>query len=106
MENLNTVQLPLIEEGTPVVGLATQEKVNLSIRGNVKEVVARGAHPCIISMEGLEKKATLMSFPHVHELLTPLVSVVTLQLISYYAALHRDLDVDKPRNLAKSVTVE
>lgn len=44
--------------------------------------------------------------PHVHELLTPLVSVVALQLISYYAALHRDLDVDKPRNLAKSVTVE
>ncbi len=54
--------IALIEEGTPVVGLATQEKVNLSIRGNVKEVVARGAHPCIISMEGLEKKATLMSF--------------------------------------------
>ena len=62
-------------------------------------------HPCIISMEGLEKKATYV-IPHVHELLTPLVSVVTLQLISYYAALHRDLDVDKPRNLAKSVTVE
>ncbi|MBN4890093.1 hypothetical protein IDG70_06335, partial [Staphylococcus sp. EG-SA-26] len=39
--------IALIEEGTPVVGLATQEKVNLSIRGNVKEVVARGAHPCI-----------------------------------------------------------
>ncbi|WRN61678.1 glutamine--fructose-6-phosphate transaminase (isomerizing) [Staphylococcus aureus] len=98
--------IALIEEGTPVVGLATQEKVNLSIRGNVKEVVARGAHPCIISMEGLEKEGDTYVIPHVHELLTPLVSVVTLQLISYYAALHRDLDVDKPRNLAKSVTVE
>lgn len=54
--------IALIEDGTPVVALATQENVNLSIRGNVKEVVARGAHPCIISMEGLEKKATLMSF--------------------------------------------
>ncbi|MCY1026867.1 hypothetical protein OWI79_14415, partial [Mammaliicoccus sciuri] len=44
--------------------------------------------------------------PHVHEMLSPLVSVITLQLISYYAALHRGCDVDKPRNLAKSVTVE
>ena len=51
--------IALIEDGTPVVG---NSRVNLSIRGNVKEVVARGAHPCIISMEGLEKKATLMSF--------------------------------------------
>ncbi|MGV3042896.1 glutamine--fructose-6-phosphate transaminase (isomerizing) [Staphylococcus rostri] len=98
--------IALIEEGTPVVALATQEHVNLSIRGNVKEVVARGANPCIISMEGLEKDGDTYVIPHVHELLTPLVSVVTLQLISYYAALHRDLDVDKPRNLAKSVTVE
>ncbi|HEC2155522.1 TPA: glutamine--fructose-6-phosphate transaminase (isomerizing) [Staphylococcus delphini] len=98
--------IALIEEGTPIVALATQEGVNLSIRGNVKEVVARGAHPCIIAMEGLEKTGDTYVIPHVHELLTPLVSVVTLQLISYYAALHRGLDVDKPRNLAKSVTVE
>ncbi|WP_340279186.1 glutamine--fructose-6-phosphate transaminase (isomerizing) [Staphylococcus coagulans] len=98
--------IALIEDGTPVFALATQEGVNLSIRGNVKEVVARGAHPCIISMEGLEKDGDTYVIPHVHELLTPLVSVVSLQLISYYAALHRDLDVDKPRNLAKSVTVE
>ncbi|MBM2659545.1 glutamine--fructose-6-phosphate transaminase (isomerizing) [Staphylococcus pseudoxylosus] len=98
--------IALIEEGTPVIALATQEKVNLSIRGNVKEVVARGANPCIISMDGLNKDGDSYVIPHVHELLTPLVSVVALQLISYYAALHRDLDVDKPRNLAKSVTVE
>ena len=56
-------------------------------------------------MEGLDKDGDTYVIPHVHELLTPLVSV-TMQLISYYAALHRDLDVDKPRNLAKSVTVE
>ncbi|MCE5051185.1 glutamine--fructose-6-phosphate transaminase (isomerizing) [Staphylococcus haemolyticus] len=98
--------IALIEDGTPVIALSTQEKVNLSIRGNVKEVVARGAKPCIISMEGLEKEGDTYVIPHVHELLTPLVSVVTLQLIAYYAALHRELDVDKPRNLAKSVTVE
>lgn len=98
--------IALIENGTPVIALATQEHVNLSIRGNVKEVVARGANPCIISMKGLEDEGDSYVLPVVHELLTPLVSVVPLQLISYYAALHRDCDVDKPRNLAKSVTVE
>ena len=98
--------IALIEDGTPVIGLATQENVNLSIRGNMKEVVARGAYPCMISMEGLNKEGDTYVIPQVHELLTPLVSVVTMQLISYYAALQRDLDVDKPRNLSKSVTVE
>ena len=98
--------IALIEDGTPVIGLTTQENVNLSIRGNMKEVVARGAYPCMISMEGLNKEGDTYVIPQVQELLTPLVSVVTMQLISYYAALQRDLDVDKPRNLAKSVTVE
>ncbi|WP_033541314.1 glutamine--fructose-6-phosphate transaminase (isomerizing) [Planococcus sp. CAU13] len=98
--------IALIEEGTPVIALATQESVNLNIRGNVKEVAARGANPMIISMEGLNEDGDSHVLPTVHELLTPLVSVIPLQLISYYAALHRDCDVDKPRNLAKSVTVE
>lgn len=98
--------IALIEEGTPVVALATQPRVNGSIRGNVKEVAARGAYPCVISMSGLDEEDDRIVLPHVHEYLTPLVSVVPLQLISYYAALHRDCDVDKPRNLAKSVTVE
>jgi glutamine---fructose-6-phosphate transaminase (isomerizing) len=98
--------IALIEEGTPVIALATQEHVNLSIRGNVKEVVARGANPCIISMRGLETEEDRYVIPAVHPMLTPLVSVVPLQLIAYYAALHRGCDVDKPRNLAKSVTVE
>ncbi|MGG3912335.1 glutamine--fructose-6-phosphate transaminase (isomerizing) [Rossellomorea vietnamensis] len=98
--------IALIEEGTPIVALATQEEVNLGIRGNVKEVVARGANPCIISMKGLEDEEDRFVIPEVNPLLTPLISVIPLQLISYYAALHRDCDVDKPRNLAKSVTVE
>lgn len=98
--------IALIEEGTPVIALATQESVNLSIRGNVKEVVARGANPCIISMKGLNMDEDSFVIPEVHELLTPLISVIPLQLIAYYAALHRGCDVDKPRNLAKSVTVE
>lgn len=98
--------IALIEEGTPVFALATQKGVALNIRGNVKEVVARGANACIIAMEGMEEEGDRLVIPSVHELLTPLVSVVPLQLISYYAALHRRCDVDKPRNLAKSVTVE
>ncbi|MBD8014877.1 MULTISPECIES: glutamine--fructose-6-phosphate transaminase (isomerizing) [Planococcus] len=98
--------IALIEEGTPVIALATQEAVNLNIRGNVKEVAARGAHTCIISMEGLQEEGDSLVLPKVNELLSPLVSVIPMQLISYYAALHRDCDVDKPRNLAKSVTVE
>ncbi|MGG3791788.1 glutamine--fructose-6-phosphate transaminase (isomerizing) [Geobacillus thermodenitrificans] len=98
--------IALIEDGTPVIALATQEHVNLSIRGNVKEVVARGANPCVISMRGLEGEGDRFIIPAVHPALTSLVSVVPLQLIAYYAALHRGCDVDKPRNLAKSVTVE
>jgi glutamine---fructose-6-phosphate transaminase (isomerizing) len=98
--------IALIEDGTPVIALATQASVNLSIRGNVKEVVARGANPCIISMDGLNRDEDSFVIPEVNELLTPLISVIPLQLLSYYAALHRECDVDKPRNLAKSVTVE
>jgi glutamine---fructose-6-phosphate transaminase (isomerizing) len=98
--------IALIEQGTPVIALATQEHVNLSIRGNVKEVVARGANPCVISLKGLEMEGDRFVLPSVLEAFSPLVSVIPLQLISYYAALHRDCDVDKPRNLAKSVTVE
>ncbi|MCY7751751.1 glutamine--fructose-6-phosphate transaminase (isomerizing) [Bacillus haynesii] len=98
--------IALIEDGTPVIALATQEHVNLSIRGNVKEVTARGANPCVISLKGLEEADDRFVLPEVHPELAPLVSVIPLQLISYYAALHRGCDVDKPRNLAKSVTVE
>ncbi|WP_284141592.1 glutamine--fructose-6-phosphate transaminase (isomerizing) [Virgibacillus sp. LDC-1] len=98
--------IALIEEGTPVIALATQKDVNYAIRGNVQEVVARGAKAMVISMKGLEQDTDAFVLPHVHELLTPLVAVVPLQLLAYYAALHRGCDVDKPRNLAKSVTVE
>ena len=98
--------IALIENGTPVIALATQEHVNLGIRGNVKEVVARGANPCVISLKGLEDEGDRFVLPAVHPALAPLASVVPLQLIAYYAALHRGCDVDKPRNLAKSVTVE
>ncbi|GKV65310.1 MULTISPECIES: glutamine--fructose-6-phosphate transaminase (isomerizing) [unclassified Sporosarcina] len=98
--------IALIEEGTPVFALATQHDVSPNIRGNVKEVTARGAKTSIFSMEGIQEEGDRFVLPHVHELLTPLVAVVPFQLISYYAALQRGCDVDQPRNLAKSVTVE
>ncbi|MCT6817970.1 MAG: glutamine--fructose-6-phosphate transaminase (isomerizing), partial [Lysinibacillus fusiformis] len=84
--------IALIEEGTPVFALVTQASVGLNIRGNVKEVAARGAYPCIIAMAGIDEDGDRLVIPHVHEYLTPLVSVVPLQLISYYAALHRRCD--------------
>ncbi|MBR3335505.1 MAG: glutamine--fructose-6-phosphate transaminase (isomerizing), partial [Bacillus sp. (in: Bacteria)] len=68
--------IALIENGTPVIALATQEHVNLGIRGNVKEVVARGANPCIISMKGLEMEGDSFVLPTVHEALAPLVAVI------------------------------
>lgn len=98
--------IALIEKGTPVIALVTQEHVNYSIRSNVQEVVARGANAMVISMKGLEQTADSFVIPKVQQLLTPLISVIPLQLLAYYAALHRGNDVDKPRNLAKSVTVE
>ena len=98
--------IALIEEGTPVIGIITNKDTALHLRGNVKEVVARGAKPMVISMESMEHEEDSFVLPSVHEYLTPLVSVIPLQLIAYYAALHRGCDVDKPRNLAKSVTVE
>lgn len=99
--------IALIENNTPVLAFATQENVNNSIRNNVEEVAARGAHTCIISMEGVTAHPDdQIVLPKVHEAFTPLVCAIPLQLIAYYAALQNECDVDKPRNLAKSVTVE
>jgi len=97
--------IALIEEGTPVIVPITSKEVNLMIRGNVQEVNARGANSCILAMEGLEQEGDRFLLPKTHSLLSPLLSVVPMQLISYYAALQRNCDIDKPRNLAKSVTV-
>lgn len=97
--------IALIEEGTPVIVPITSEGINLMIRGNVQEVNARGANSCILAMEGMEQEGDCYILPKTHSLLSPLISVVPMQLISYYAALQRGCDIDKPRNLAKSVTV-
>jgi glucosamine--fructose-6-phosphate aminotransferase (isomerizing) len=98
--------IALIEDGTPVFVLITDDNIAKNTRSNAQEVAARGANTCILAAKGLDQAGDDWVLPHVHPLLTPLVSVIPLQLISYYAALERGCDVDKPRNLAKSVTVE
>ncbi|MGX6961776.1 glutamine--fructose-6-phosphate transaminase (isomerizing) [Vagococcus xieshaowenii] len=98
--------IALIEEGTPVIALITADHTNLQTRSNIQEVKSRGAKTCIISMEDVAQEGDDVVLPHVHPLYTALVSVLPTQLIAYYATLERGLDVDKPRNLAKSVTVE
>ena len=98
--------IALIEEGTPVVAIITDNTTAGHTRGNIQEVRARGAHTLTIVMKGLEQQGDQIVIPEVHPLLTPLVSVVPTQLLAYYTSLHRGNDIDKPRNLAKSVTVE
>lgn len=102
--------LALIVEGVPVIALATQKSVYEKMLSNIKEVKARDAVVIGLAAEGdeeLEKYVDHVIYvPEADELLIPLLTVVPLQLLAYYAAITRGCDVDKPRNLAKSVTVE
>ena len=102
--------LALIVEGVPVIALATQKSVYEKTLSNIKEVKARDAVVIGIAAEGdeeLEKYVDhVIRIPETDELLIPILAVVPLQLLAYYAAITRGCDVDKPRNLAKSVTVE
>ena len=102
--------LALIVEGIPVIALATQKNVYEKTLSNIKEVKARDAVVIGIATEDdneLEKYVDhVIKVPHTDELLSPILAVVPLQLLAYYAAITRGCDVDKPRNLAKSVTVE
>jgi len=102
--------IALIEDGTPVVVVATQEKIFDKMVSNIKEVTTRGAEVLAFATEGheeIEKSVnSALYVQKTHPLLTPVVSIVPLQLFSYYMALEKGCDVDKPRNLAKSVTVE
>ena len=98
--------IALIEPGTPVVALISQKKVALNTRSAIQEVKAREATTTIISQKHVAHEDDDFIVADTHHLLSPLAMVVVTQLISYYAALEKDLDIDKPRNLAKSVTVE
>ncbi len=98
--------IALIEDRTPVIAIITQETINLNTRSNIKEVKARGANTLVITMKKLSTETDQIVIDDVHEMLSPLVAIIPAQYIAYYAALKRGCDIDKPRNLAKSVTVE
>ena len=99
--------ISLIEDGTPVITLiSSDEQLASHTRGNVSEVVARGANVLTVVEENVAKEGDDIVLMSVHPYLSPISMVVPTQLIAYFATLHRGLDVDKPRNLAKSVTVE
>ena len=102
--------LALIEEGVPVIALATQEDVYDKMISNIREVKAREAVVIGIGMKGDDELSKhvdhIIYVPRANKFIAPILAVVPLQLLAYYAAITRGADVDKPRNLAKSVTVE
>ena len=102
--------IALIEKGTIVMAVLTQDELYEKMVSNVKEVKARGAFVFAITKEGnteVEKVADYTLYiPKVSDILAPVVAVMPLQLLAYYMAVEKGCDVDKPRNLAKSVTVE
>lgn len=102
--------IALIEDGTVVVALATQSKLYEKMVSNIREVTTRGAKVLGLTFEGntsMEKVTEAMLYiPRVMDVLAPVLAVIPLQLLAYYIAVQKGCDVDKPRNLAKSVTVE
>lgn len=102
--------ISLIEEGTLVVAIATQDPLYEKLVSNVKEVKARGAYVVAIAKEGnteiAEVADKVIYIPQINDKFTASLNVIPMQIFSYYVAIERGCDVDMPRNLAKSVTVE
>jgi len=102
--------IALLDKGVPVIAIATPGTVYDKVLSNVQEARAREAHIIGVGSAANREIPDLfqvnLTIPEVPELLSPLVTVIPLQLLAYYIAAHRGLDVDQPRNLAKSVTVE
>lgn len=102
--------ISLIEDGTLVIAIATQDALYEKLVSNVKEVKARGAKVVAIAKEGnteiAEVADTVIYIPEIHDAFTASLNVIPMQIFSYYVAVERGCDVDMPRNLAKSVTVE
>ena len=102
--------IALIDEGMPVVFVATRNSQYEKVLSNIEEVRSRGGHVIAVATEGDEDIKRLAQevfyVPDCIEMFQPLVTVIPLQLLAYHAAVMRGKDVDKPRNLAKSVTVE
>ncbi len=100
--------IALLDENTPVICIATESPVLEKVASNIAEVRARGAHVIAVATEGDASVPAdeLLYVPRTHWLLQPLLAVVPLQLLAYHIARRRGLNVDQPRNLAKTVTVE
>ncbi|MBU3111666.1 glutamine--fructose-6-phosphate transaminase (isomerizing) [Clostridium lacusfryxellense] len=102
--------IALMEEGTIVIAMATQEELFGKMVSNIKELATRGAKVFAFAPVGhteIEKSVHSVTYiPKVIDILAPVISVIPLQLLAYYMAIQKGCDVDKPRNLAKSVTVE
>lgn len=100
--------IALIENGVTVIGIVTDKHLVEKSISNIQEVITRGARTLIITNQSLPNISFdyVINIPVTNELLSPALSVVPLQLLSYYISKNKGLDVDKPRNLAKSVTVE
>lgn len=101
--------ISLIEEGTPVISLITEEDVLLKTLSNIKEVVSRGALSILITNQEVVDTSLyqeIIKLPKTSDLTSGILCMVVCQLLAYYVALNKGCDVDKPRNLAKSVTVE
>lgn len=100
--------ISLIEDGTPVVGIITNDNVKAKTISNIKEVKARGAKTIIITNDNIDNELFdfVINIPKINEFLQPLLTVLPLQMIAYETAKLRGCDIDKPKNLAKSVTVE
>ena len=102
--------IALLDEGTPVVVVATDSPVLDKVVSNMQEVRARGAHVVAVATEGNEiigeHAESVLRIPRTHWMLQPLLAVIPLQLLAYRIARLRGLNVDQPRNLAKTVTVE
>ncbi|AWK50539.1 glutamine--fructose-6-phosphate transaminase (isomerizing) [Clostridium beijerinckii] len=102
--------IALIEKGTKVIAVLTQKSLREKMISNIVEVKARGAEVIAIAYEGDELDESVFDkvirIPEILNLVSPIVAVVALQLLAYYTARDKGCDIDKPRNLAKSVTVE
>jgi glucosamine--fructose-6-phosphate aminotransferase (isomerizing) len=98
--------ISLIEKGVPVIALLSDPTVAAHTRGNIMEVVARGASTIVIAEESVSKPEDDIIVSNVHPYLSAISMVIPTQIIAYETSMQRGLDVDKPRNLAKAVTVE
>lgn len=99
--------IALVEDGTYIMGIITNEAIAEKTLSNLEEVITRGANVILItSLDIVNDKMQIINIPEVNDFVAPILAIVPLQLVAYYIAKEKNLDVDKPRNLAKSVTVE